>query len=211
MKTNNKHADELKVLQKKLSKDHKSTPMEKVEPIKALVRSAMSFDIADARAEEAMDMIAEVFVDLNELRVGTDLEIAELLGNKYPDIEHRVEIITRSLNAIFEKEHTLKLERLSTLGKREIRQFLRELLPDTHPFVEGYLMLYCFEGAAIPVDKSIVNYLVSHGVFDEAIDLHEAQKFLEHHVKGEDCHDFFQAIRAAALHEQDSKSKKKSK
>ena len=199
MKTNIKHADQLKTVQKKLLKDHKSTPAVKAEPIQALVLAAMSYDVSDAKADEAMVMIKKDFVDLNELRVATDLEIAELLGNKYPDIEHRVEIITRSLNAIFEKEHTLKLDRLATLGKREIRQFLRDLLPDMHAFVEGYIMLYCFEGAAIPVDKSMVAYLVSHEVFDEAVDLHEAQKFLEHHVKGEDCHDFFQALRHAAL------------
>ena len=45
----------------------------------ALVRGAMSFDVSDHRADEAMKMIDREFVDLNELRVATDLEIAELL------------------------------------------------------------------------------------------------------------------------------------
>src|ERR1700710_1848186 len=135
MKNATKHADDLKALFKKMLKDGKAAPLVKQEPLKALVRGAMSFDVSDHRAEDAMKMIDREFVDLNELRVATDLEIAELLGNRYPAIEKRVEMITRALNFIFEKEHTLNLDRLATLGKREARQFLRDL-PEIHPFVE---------------------------------------------------------------------------
>jgi hypothetical protein len=46
--------------------------------------------------------IEKEFVDLNELRVATDLEIQELLGTRYPDIQRRVAMITQSLNNIFE-------------------------------------------------------------------------------------------------------------
>src|SRR4028118_1082718 len=132
MKNAGKHADELKALLKRLIKEHKPADRKAQEPLKALVRGAMSFDMPDTRAEEAMRAIEKEFVDLNELRVATDLEIQELLGVKYPAIERRVAMITRSLNNIFEREHTLSLDRLKTVRKRDARQFLREL-PALHP------------------------------------------------------------------------------
>ena len=94
MKNAGKHADELKSLLKRLVKEYKPGEREPQEPLKALVRGAMSFDMPDSRADEAMRAIDREFVDLNELRVATDLEIQELLGVKYPDIERRVAMIT---------------------------------------------------------------------------------------------------------------------
>src|SRR3982751_51666 len=122
---------------RRLLKEHKPEPREPQEALKALVRAAMSFDMPDAKADEAMRLIDREFVDLNELRVATDLEIQELLGTRYPAIERRVAMITQSLNNIFEREHTLSLERLKDISRRDARQFLREL-PDIHPFVEAY-------------------------------------------------------------------------
>jgi hypothetical protein len=170
----------------------------------------MSFDVPDARADEAMRMIDKEFVDLNELRVATDLEIHELLGVRYPLIEKRVAMITLSLNAIFEKEHTLNLERLSTISKRDARQFLRDL-PETHPFVEAYVMLYAFDGHTIPVDDQTLEYLKAEEVLEPETTLDEAQRFLEHHVKAEECHEFYTAVRAAAAGSAAGEEKKKKK
>ena len=212
MKNATKHADDLKSLLKRLAKEHKPAPAVKQEPLKAIVRGAMSYDVSDTKAEEAMKHIEKEFVDLNELRVATDLEIAELLGVRYPDIEKRVELITRTLNAIFEKEHTLNLDRLATISNRDARQFLRDLVPDLmHPFVEAYVMLYSFDGHAIPADDEIVVYLREEEIFDDKMALSDAQKFLEHHVKAEDCHDVFTALRKAAHSDSEGGRKKKSK
>ena len=170
MKNATKHADDLKALYKKLTRDHKAPEKEAMPAVKALVRGAMSFDIADSKADEAMKAIDKEFVDLNELRVATDLEIQELLGQKYPLIEKRVSMITMSLNNIFEREHTLNLERLKEISKRDARQFLREL-PDVHPFVEAYVMLMSFDGHAFPIDEEILSYLADHGILEEGTNL----------------------------------------
>lgn len=211
MKNATKHAENLRALFKRLLKDHKPAPLAKQEPLKALVRGAMSYDVSDTKAEEAMKHIEKEFVDLNELRVATDLEIAELLGVRYPDIEKRVELITRTLNAIFEKEHTLNLDRLATISKRDARQFLRDLVPDIHPFVEAYVMLYSFEGHAVPVDDEILAYLREEHVLDDKTTLVDAQKFLEHHIKAEECNDFHAVIRRAAHADVDGARRKKGK
>jgi hypothetical protein len=216
MKSATKHAEELRSLFKRLMKDHKPEPREQQEPLKALVRAAMSYDMPDTRAEEAMRAIDKEFVDLNELRVATDLEIQELLGNRYPQIERRVAMITGSLNAIFEKEHTLNLDRLGTISKRDARQFLRDLHPEMHPFVEGYVMLFAFDGHAVPLDDQTVEYLRGEGVLESDTSLEEAQKFVEHHVKAEECYEFYSVTREAAQSAgggggEDSKKKKKAK
>src|SRR3954467_1206742 len=194
MKSATKHAEELRSLMKRLLKEHKPAPRERQEPLKALVRAAMSYDMPDSRAEEAMKAIDKEFVDLNELRVATDLEIQELLGNRYPQIERRGAVITLSLNAIFEKEHTLNLDRLATISKRDARQFLRDL-PEVHPFVEAYVMLFSFDGHAFPIDDEVAGYLKEQGIIEDGASLDEAQRFVEYHLKAEECYDFFVASR----------------
>jgi hypothetical protein len=208
MKNATKHGEELRSLMKKLIKDNKPAAKETLEPLKALVRGAMSYDMPDGRADEAMKAIDKEFVDLNELRVATDLEIQELLGTRYPDIEKRVAMITLSLNFIFEKEHTLSLDRLKGISKRDARQFMREL-PEVHPFVEAYVMLMSFDAGAMPIDNETLTYLIEEEVLEEGTNLEDAQKFIENQLKAEEIHDFFAAARKALT--DTSKRKKKAK
>lgn len=208
MKNATRYADTLHSLLRHMRKEHKSAPREPAEPLRALVRAAMCYNVSDGKADEAMRLIEKEFVDLNELRVATDLEIQELLGVRYPDIERRVAMITQALNNIFEREHTMNLERLKTISRRDARQFLREL-PDIHPFVEAYVMLYAFDGHTFPIDDEILAYLKEEGALDESTKLEDAQKFIEHNLKAEDMHDFFVGCRAAVF--ADSRRKKKAK
>jgi endonuclease III len=197
MKNATKHADELKSLLKKLIKEEKPEPKESLDALQALVRGAMSYDVSDAKAEDAMKAINREFVDLNELRVATDLEIQEMLGQRYPAIEKRVALITQSLNNIFEREHTLSLDRLKTLNKKDARQFLRDL-PEIHPFVEAYVMLFAFDGGAVPLDDEMLKYLVEAEIVEEGTPLEEAQKFVEHNIKAEEAHDVYVSLRRAS-------------
>jgi endonuclease III len=197
MKNATKHAEVLRSHLRSLLREQKPAPIERLDPLKALVRGAMSENVSDNRADEAVRAIDREFVNLNELRVATEPEVHELLGTKYPAIEKRVQVITRCLNAIFEKEHTLSLDRLKTISKRDARQFLRDL-PEITPFVEAYVMLFGFEGAtAVPVDDELVAYLKEEGVVDEKAGVEETQKFLENNLKGDECYDFFASVRRA--------------
>jgi len=207
LKNATKHADDLRLLFKKLLKQHQPEPKQPQDALKALVRGAMSFDVPDAKAEEAVRLINKEFVDLNELRVATDLEIQELLGTRYPAIERRVAMITQSLNNIFEREHTMSLDRLKTISRRDARQFLREL-PEIHPFVEGYVMLFAFDGHAIPTDDLIVSYLKEQEIVEEGAGVEDAQRFIEHHLKAEECHDFYVVMRKAVADDKERTKKK---
>jgi endonuclease III len=197
MKNTAKHADELKRHFKSLLRDGKPQPREKLGALDALVRGAMSYNVSDSRATDAVKAIGKEFVDLNELRVATDLEIQELLGVKYPAIEERVAMITQSLNFIFEREHTLSLDRLKAVSKREARQFLRDL-PGINPFVEAYVLQFAFDGHAVPIDDEILAYLKDQEIVDESTSIEDAQKFVEHHLKADEIDDFSAVIRRAA-------------
>ena len=196
MKNATKHAEELKSLCRKLVKEHKPAEKADQEPLWALVRGAMSFDVPDGRVEEAIKVIQREFCDLNELRVATELEVQEMLGSRYPKIEQRVKMITSALNAIFEKEHTLSLDRLKEVSRRDARQFLRDL-PDMHPYVEAYVMLMSFNGHAFPVDETMLAFLHGEEILEEGTSLEEAIRFVEHHLKAEECYPAFTAMRAA--------------
>ncbi len=197
MKNATKHADELKALLKRLLREEKPPEKEPQDPLHALVRGAMSYDVPDAKADDAMKAIDREFVDLNELRVATDLEIQEMLGTRYPQIDKRVAMITGSLNRIFEREHTLSLDRLKPLPKKEARQVLREL-PDVHPFVESYVMLFAFDGPCVPVDDEMMTLLRDGGMVEPESTLDDVQKFVEHTVKADDCYDAYVCLRRAS-------------
>src|SRR5919205_224867 len=109
MKNATKHADDLRSLFKRLTKDCKPEPRQPpLDPLKALVRGAMTFDVPDARADEAMAVID--------------------------------------------------------------REFLREL-PEIHPFVEAYVMLFAFDGHAVPVDDLTLAWLKGQGLIEESTGL----------------------------------------
>ena len=209
MKNPSKHADALRALYRQLVKQFKPDPMQPIEPLRALVRAAMLYDVPDSKADDAMRLIEREFVDLNELRVATDLEIQELLGQRYPQIETRVAMITQGLNYIFEKEGTLSLDRLKEISRRDARGFLREL-PDIHPFVEAYVMLHSFDGHAVPVDEQILAMLREEDAVEEDTNLEDAQRFVEHHLKSGEAWPFFAAARKAAF-EESRKSRKKAR
>jgi endonuclease III len=208
MKNATKHAEELRSLFKRLAREHKPEAREAQEPLRALVRGALSFDVSDNKADEAMKAIDREFVDLNELRVATELEVQELIGPRYPQIEKRTKILNIALNNIFEREHTLNLARMKEISRRDARQFLRDI-PEMHPFVEAYTMLFAFDGHAFPMDDRLLAFLREEEIVDEQTTLEDAQKFVEHHLKDEECYEFYAALRKAPLDDSGRGGKKK--
>ena len=196
MKNATKHADELKSLLKKIVKDRPERPS--MDPLQAIVRGTLSQDADDALVDDAMAKIETEFVDLNELRVATELEVAALIGEEHPHIDEKSTVIRAVLHAIFENEQILKLDRIKELKKAEIRSFLRELEAIT-PFVEAFVALHSFDTPAFPVDQSTLDYLVDEEIVEEEATVEEAQAFLEGHIKADDLFGSYLAIREKAL------------
>lgn len=195
MKNAAKNAEAIRSLLRSFQAEERhAPPPEKQDSLRALVRGAMTWGVSDARVDEVMRHMDREFVNVNELRVATELEIQEMLGSRYPDIQKRVQMITRALNAIFAREHTLSLDRLRGLNRRDARQFLREL-PDMNPFVEAYVMLFGFDAPAVPLDEEMLAALREKGLFDASTKVEEAQRFIENVLKDEECLPFYRGLR----------------
>lgn len=197
MKGAGKYAEELKALVKKFAKEGKTQPLQKQDPLRTMVRAIFSFDTTDAKADEALAVVDREFVDINELRVATELEVEDLIGPKYPQIVKRAGLISSILNGIFDREGVLSLDRVSTLKKAEIRQFLKDL-PGMTPYVEGSVCLLSLDIAAMPIDDQGLATLKQIGAIDPAATLEEAQKFVEGHVKPEELYELYTGFRRQA-------------
>ena len=197
-----KRPETLKSFLKKQLKQHGGDvpPLEPIDPLRALVRGCLAANTTNHKAEEALAIIDREFVDLNELRVATELECIDIIGARYPGVEDRVPQMIHCLNGVFAREHTLSLERLRTIPRREARQFLKEL-PGITPFIDGYTTLYGFGIPAFPVDETILAALEDEGIVepdaktDPVQRMEQAQKFVEHHLKDDECHKLFWCMR----------------
>jgi endonuclease III len=189
-----KHNENLKAFSKKALKEGKGVELAQLDPLRALVRGILSYDVGDAKADEALATIDREFCELNEIRVATELELHDMLGVRYPDIERRAFRLIAILNMIFEREHTLSLERVRLLGKKEARQFLREL-PEMTPYIEAYTLLHGLESAAIPVDDELLILLTEFDAVAPDTTHEEAQRALENLLKSEEHAEFHAGAR----------------
>ncbi len=205
MKNAGKHADELKALCKKLVKDRPERP--EMDPLVAIVRGALSMDADDMLVDEAMEKITAEFVDLNELRVATELEVVDLLGEAHPKIDEKATIIRATMHGIFDREQTLKFDRIRELKKAEVRQFFRDM-ETMPPFVEAFISLHAFDIAAFPIDDSTLDFLIDQDVIEGETTLEDAQAFLESHIKADDMYGTFLALRAKGLTHERKKPRK---
>jgi endonuclease III len=206
MKNASKHAETLKALLRKIAKDKSERP--EIDPIRAVVRGVLAMDADDATVDDALTRLDAEFVDLNEFRVATELEVADILGEHIPRIDEKAAALRTTLHAIFDAEQTMKLDRLRDMKKAEIRQYLKDLgsLP---PFAEAFVAVTAFDIAAFPVDESIHDYLIDEEIVEPDATLEETQNFLESYIKADDIYGAFLAIRDKALVHESKKGKKK--
>lgn len=200
MKNATKHAGALKALAKKLAKAHDAGERPTAEPLHALVLGVLREAAPESPATRAMEIIADEFVDLNELRVATELELEDMLEPLYDDDAERAAALTGALSAIFDVEGRLSLDRVANLSKREQRPALHKIAEASEgeitPYVEAHVSLVAFGIGVVPIDEPMRGYLVEEGVIDAEADVAEAQKFIEQNLKLDECWPFFVGCRA---------------
>ena len=192
MKNASKHVGALKSLHKKLPPPSEARPT--LDPLRAVVLGVLREDAADAAADAAMARFDEEFVDVNELRVATELELADLMGEAYPDVEKRAFRLREVLMALFDGEGRLSLVRVEAMVKKDQRTALRGVTHMT-PFVEAHASLLGFGHAAVPLDGRMLALLQAKDVCDAEADVETAQKFLESTLKAEECWPFYSGLR----------------
>src|SRR5688500_4420544 len=127
MKNASKHATTLKTLYRRLCRQHKPGERPQLEPFRALVLGVLREDCDEGRAAQALASLDAEFVDVNELRVATELELMSLIGEDYPKVVDRSLRLRDLLMSLFDTEGRLSITRLAAMNKKEQRAALHQL------------------------------------------------------------------------------------
>ncbi len=211
MKNAAKFAPVLKALAAKLGKNHPIEPYfgddVKPKPLAAVVLGALRYDAAESKAAASMAAIEDEFVDLNDLRACTDLELVDLLSDQYTEAEsdQRASLIHDALSQIFDIEGRLTLDRVVGLSRREIRPAMRRAIIGDHDepaadlaYVEAHVALFASDFGVLPIDEAARQLLLKHKAIDADATLAETAKFCEQNLKVDDCRTIFAAVRASS-------------
>lgn len=169
------------------------------DPISQMLLGILSRDTPEAKASEGLDRLRSVVVDYNELRVIPPIELAETLGD-FPDARLKCEDISRSLNAVFAREHTVSLDRLSSLSKKDAFAYLLEI-DGLEAYTVARVRLLGFEHHAIPLDEAMWAVARKEELVAVRCPLVEAQQFVERQVSSDEALEFVSLLKQYAWSE----------
>ncbi|MDX2198240.1 MAG: hypothetical protein SF069_04615 [Phycisphaerae bacterium] len=176
------------------------------DPITQLLLGVFSRSLPETKAREIVDHLRSLVVDYNELRVIPPHELAAELSG-IPDAYRKCEDVSRAFNAIFAIEHSVSLDRVKGLPKRDMVAYL-EKVPGLEPYTRARIRLLGFEQPAAPLDEAMWAYGRAEEFIDPKCDLEEAQAFLERTLSDDDLPDFVALLKRQAWSDYGSAVKK---
>ncbi|MCZ6850883.1 MAG: hypothetical protein O7F17_04510 [Planctomycetota bacterium] len=183
------------VLKRRRSAPHPAPPQLN-DPVAVLVMSLLMWETTTAKAAAAYKRIMDRIVDFNDLRVSMPHEVVGLIGSRYPLALQRCQRLRAVLRDTYNREHAMSLKRLHTVGKREIKAYVRSL-DGIVPYVADRVMLLCFDTHCIPVDDRLRRALVKAQACDDSVQISELASWLARQVKAADApatHSTLQAL-----------------
>jgi endonuclease III len=165
-----------------------------VEPLPRLIKAFVEYDCDHARSDGAFKKLMDNMVDYNELRVTPAIELAAILGTRYPFAESRCSQLHRTLQSIFDREHHMGLGRLAEMKKPEIRPYLQSL-NGISPYVEAAVCVDCYGIVAVPMDNKFLLWLIAKDVVAPETDVKTAQHAIEKQLKAAEAVEFFHGAR----------------
>lgn len=194
MKDGMLYADRLKKAYAKIRRSVSGADgLEQSDPIRCLALGIIGSDFGPHRAERQVNRAMGNVVDWNEIRVSNAQEVAALLGDHSAESIHRCQHLIDALQAIYDRENKLSLDRLKSMGRREARQYL-ESLKGVDEYAVAYVVLWCFGGHAIPVWNQLLGSLRQADLVHPTATRAEIQAFLERNVSAADARAFFMAV-----------------
>ncbi|HNQ23480.1 MAG TPA: hypothetical protein PKK06_10340 [Phycisphaerae bacterium] len=167
------------------------------DPIYRLALGVLGGGCMELAARQAVERLLARAVDWNDVRVSLPSHLAGQLAGLLPDAPERARRLTRVLQAVFERENRLSLDKLRTMPRREAKQYL-EKLDGIDAFTIASVMLWSLGGHAIPVNQVVFEALRSTGLVHPEAGVEEVQAFLERHVPAEEAKAFCLIMEAAA-------------
>jgi hypothetical protein len=143
-----------------------------------LVFAFLAWEAGTQKACVANKRLHAAVVDYNEMRVCLADELMHLIGDRYPRAQERVQRLRASLNDLYRREHSVTLQRLVELPKRDARAYL-DSLEAMPPYVSARMTLLAFGGHAFPVDERIYLTLLEEAAAPEDLTVEDASAWLE--------------------------------
>ncbi len=168
-------AKALSVLAKRFGAPRRPVPGE--EPLDTLLFLVLLDGASERRAERAFRHMGELFVDWNELRVSSPLEIEEAIAG-VEDARTKARRIGALLNGIFDRQNQLSLAGLLGMDAKELESFLTNIEGMTWADA-AQLLFVQFERPVLPVDEDIVRVAMRLGVCGDASNVEEVRKAIE--------------------------------
>src|SRR3990172_5389988 len=111
------------------------------DPIRRLAIAILGVSSSESEAERAVDRLFTTMVDWNEVRVSSVAQVYRAMGDRIPLGLDRTRRLLDALQAIYEREHRISLDRLCGIGRREARDYL-EALQGVDDFAAASVMLW---------------------------------------------------------------------
>ncbi len=159
------------------------------DPLRRLGIAILAVECDEAQATEAIDNALDAMVDWNEIRVSRPIEVNRATGGAIPNGKRHCQRFIAALDAIFERENQLTLNRLRSLGRREARQYL-ETLPGVDDYAVASVLLWSLGGHGIPVSDRLLAALREANMVHPSASRGEVQAFLERHISAADAKEF---------------------
>ena len=134
--------------------------------LESLLLASCLEDSRPAVAAAVLETLKKTFFDLNEIRVSTVKELAEVM-QPLSDPSAAAARIKGILQSVFESEYAFDLE---SLKKQNLGVAIKRLqkLDGASPFVVAYTVQTALGGHSIPVDKGTLTVLFVLGAISEA-------------------------------------------
>lgn len=198
MKDGTRYADRLKKAYAKAIHGVSDADIpDSADPIRSLAAGILGTDGGPDRAERQLNKALSSVVDWNEIRVSNAQEVGELMGDTSPDSLRRCQNLIDALQAIYDRENKVSLDRVKSLGRRESRQFL-ESLKGVDEYAVACVVLWSFGGHAIPVWNNILGSLREAELVHPSATRSEIQAFLERNIPAADARAFVLKVGALA-------------
>ncbi len=149
------------------------------EVVYAILRDDATPDQADA----AFAAVKAHFVDWNEIRVSTILELSEVLA-PLPNASDRARRVIEFLQEHFERTYSFDLDDLEKKGlKQAVKQLARYKDTGVADFAVAWVAQRALKGHSIPLDGGAIRVLSRLGILDGDLDdLESVRASLEHYI-----------------------------
>ena len=167
------------------------------DPLSCLARGVLGVTAMEDASRAAVERLLAAAVDWNEIRVSSPADLRHAIGAAIPEPLEAAERLVRALQALYDAENQLSLERLKTIPRREARQFL-DGLDGMDPHAVAAVVLWGLGGHAIPVNDPLLGALQEADLVHPDATRAEVQAFLERHVSADEARDFSIVMRTFA-------------